>query len=154
MKKVYPILAFLLLFLPSIAFAQSMLVVTMTDGSSRSFVLAEKPLVKFVNQDMVITSENASATIQRSQVKTFTFQAVPSDIESATSDKDFRIQVLNNHVSVDGATGAITLFTMDGKVVRKSDIDATGRGTLSLIGLPTGTYIVHTSVQTLKIIIK
>ena len=143
-----------LLLLPLFAWADSMLVVNMTDGSRRSFVLADLPNVTFVEQNMVITSSTASATIERSSVSSFTFEEVPVGIESTMTTPDFGIALLGGKVSVSGCTGRVAVVAMNGAVVRQADCDASGRCQISLSGIPAGTYLVQTSVQTLKIFIR
>ena len=143
-----------LLLLPLFAWADSMLVVNMTDGSRRSFVLADLPNVTFVEQNMVITSSTASATIERSSVSSFTFEEVPVGIESTMTTPDFGIALLGGKVSVSGCTGRVAVVAMNGAVIRQADCDASRRCQISLSGIPAGTYLVQTSVQTLKIFIR
>ena len=154
MKNFRQLMVVALLLLPLFAWADSMLVVNMTDGSRRSFVLADLPNVTFVEQNMVITSSTASATIERSSVSSFTFEEVPVGIESTMTTPDFGIALLGGKVSVSGCTGRVAVVAMNGAVVRQADCDASGRCQISLSGIPAGTYLVQTSVQTLKIFIR
>ena len=154
MKNFRQLMVAALLLLPLFVWADSMLVVNMTDGSRRSFVLADLPNVTFVEQNMVITSSTASATIERSSVSSFTFEEVPVGIESTMTTPDFGIALLGGKVSVSGCTGRVAVVAMNGAVVRQADCDASGRCQISLSGIPAGTYLVQTSVQTLKIFIR
>jgi hypothetical protein len=154
MKNFRQLMVAALLLLPLFVWADSMLVVNMTDGSRRSFVLADLPNVTFVEQNMVITSSTASATIERSSVSSFTFEEVPVGIESTMTTPDFGIALLGGKVSVSGCTGRVAIVAMNGAVVRQADCDASGRCQISLSGIPAGTYLVQTSVQTLKIFIR
>jgi hypothetical protein len=154
MKNFRQLMVAALLLLPLFVWADSMLVVNMTDGSRRSFVLADLPNVTFVEQNMVITSSTASATIERSSVSSFTFEEVPVGIESTVTTPDFGIALLGVKVSVSGCTGRVAVVAMNGAVVRQADCDASGRCQISLSGIPAGTYLVQTSVQTLKIFIR
>jgi hypothetical protein len=154
MKNFRQLMVAALLLLPLFAWADSMLVVNMTDGSRRSFVLEDLPNVTFVEQNMVITSSTASATIERSSVSSFTFEEVPVGIESTMTTPDFGIALLGGKVSVSGCTGRVAIVAMNGAVVRQADCDASGRCQISLSGIPAGTYLVQTSVQTLKIFIR
>lgn len=154
MKNFRQLMVAALLLLPLFVWADSMLVVNMTDGSRRSFVLADLPNVTFVEQNMVITSSTASATIERSSVSSFTFEEVPVGIESTMTTPDFGIALLGGKVSVSGCTGRVAIVAMNGAVVRQADCDASGRCQISLSGIPAGTYLVQNSVQTLKIFIR
>ena len=143
-----------LLLLPLFAWADSMLVVNMTDGGRRVFVLSDQPKVEFVDQDMVITSSAASATIARSNISSFTFEEVPVGIENTATASDFSISLLNGKVSVSGCSGRVAVVAMNGAVVRQAQCDASGSCQISLSGIPAGTYLVQNSVQTLKIFIR
>lgn len=154
MRNFRQYLTTLLFLLPLFAWADSMLVVNMADGSRRSFVLADTPKVEFVDLDMVITSSAASATIARDNVNSFTFEDVPVGIENTATASDFSISLLNGKVSVSGCIGRVAVVAMDGAVVRQADCDASGRCQISLSGIPAGTYLVQNSVQTLKIFIR
>ncbi|MBQ2366612.1 MAG: hypothetical protein II293_05550, partial [Bacteroidaceae bacterium] len=99
MRNFRQYLTTLLFLLPLFAWADSMLVVNMADGSRRSFVLADTPKVEFVEQNMVITSSTASATIARDNVNSFPFEDVPVGIENTATASDVRISLLNGKVS-------------------------------------------------------
>ena len=154
MKIFRQLIVVILLLLPSVALAESMLVVNMTDGSRRTFLLAELPKVQMVGEDLVITSASASATIPRSNVLRFTFEEVPVGVDNVVTAPDCKISVLDDKVSVSGCTGRVAMVAMNGAVVRQSECDATGCCTILLSGIPAGTYLVQTSVQTLKIFIR
>ena len=154
MRNFRQYLTTLLFLLPLFAWADSMLVVNMADGSRRSFVLADTPKVEFVEQNMVITSSAASATIARDNVNSFTFEDVPVGIENVMITPDFSIALLGGKVSVSGCTGRVAVVAMTGAVVRQADCDTSGRCQISLSGIPAGTYLVQNSVQTLKIFIR
>jgi hypothetical protein len=79
---------------------------------------------------------------------------VPVGIESTMTTPDFGIALLGGKVSVSGCTGRVAIVAMNGAVVRQADCDASGRCQISLSGIPAGTYLVQTSVQTLKIFIR
>ena len=154
MKHLKPLILFLLFFVGVNAFAQNTLVVDLRDGSSATFLLAEKPCVTFVGRQMNIVSSSASMEFERGDVKNWHFVDNLSSIV-AIADKDAEFAVNGNALVISGVKDntAITLYNVSGVVVKQSAVDG-DICTIPLNDLSAGLYIVTYNNTTFKFLKK
>lgn len=117
--------------------------VTLNNGDTEVFVLADKPQMTFDGDELVVTSPVLTKQYPRSSVKNVTFfgkDASVSDIQAEGTVYTF----VDNIFSCPGAD--ITVYNLSGVVV------ANGHETVSLAGQTNGIYIIKTNNQTLKVV--
>ena len=153
MKHLKLLLSFMLLFVCATAFAQSALVVELRDGSSATFLLAEKPRVTFAGEQMDIVSSSASMEINRRDVKNWHFSALPTSIDNAAVDAKAMLEENNLVISGISEETTITLYTVSGAVVKRSAV-INGNCTIPLDGLTAGVYLVKYNNTTFKFLKK
>lgn len=153
MKHLKLLISFMLLFVCATAFAQSALVVELRDGSSATFLLAEKPRVTFAGGQMDIVSSSASMEINRCDVKNWHFSALPTSIDNAAVDAKAMLEGNNLVISGISEETTITLYTVSGAVVKRSTV-INGNCIIPLDGLTAGVYLVRYNNTTFKFLKK
>lgn len=117
--------------------------VTLNNGDTEVFVLADKPKITFDGDDLVVTSPVLTKSYLRSSVKNVTFcikDLSVSDIAAGETSYTY----IDNVFSCPGAD--ITVYNLSGVAV------ANGHETVSLAGQADGFYIIKTNFQTLKVV--
>lgn len=139
----------------------SQLVVKMTDGSEKIFVLSEKPVVTFDSKKVYINSSSFSTEL--SNVQEFYFQvesSTPTDINQVkpngkpdTSSKFVFRFVDGQTVSIEGgvAPERVTVYALNGSVVSPKIDKSTNQVVVHLNNLPSGIYIIRANSQSYKI---
>lgn len=101
------------------------LIVTLSDNSTQTFLLSEKPKVTFGTTDLTITSSAATYTAERTDVQSFTFKEI--DVEGIQQTETLT------------GTGISRLYNLAGQMLQE--------GTLNLQNLPAGNYVIKTEGQ-------
>lgn len=125
------------------AWGASRLKVTLSDGSTPTFLLADKPTVTFPGADVAFATAEATVEYPRSSVVNMEFEDVGAGVESIAAKGEFRY--------IDGiitAEGPIAVFSVNGTLA------LSGNGRVSTANLAGGIYVVKTSTHTVKITIK
>ncbi len=124
---------------------ETALKVTLYDGSSATYVLSQKPVIRFSGYNLQILVSDASAEYSRKDVKNLTF--LP-DGESSVSVPGGADENMLSYISdiVKAPGKFIIVYDMTGRIV------ITGAESLSTESLSPGIYIVKADRQTLKII--
>ena len=159
MKK---LLLLLILFFSSVtmyAEGKKVLSVLMKDGTSVYFLLAEKPLITFQNDEVKIVSKNDEATMKRALVDRFEFVAeVPTGIEDV-EELDEKVasenlELTGDAVHISGLLPGcrVQLLSVNGQVLMSAVADDNGCVTLSLDALASGIYLVNYNEVTIKFI--
>ena len=152
------ILSVLLFFsaLPCVAENKNTLVVHLTDGTSVSFLLAERPSVTFAGDSLRIVSSVAEAALLRCEVCRFEFvaDAASSVVDVPTASGECVIS--ENLLSVSGlnAGATVRLYSLDGRLLRTAGASAAGVASLSTDGLSAGVYVINFNSTTLKFLKK
>ena len=149
MKKILFAFTVFLLSVASHAGERSVLSVLMKDGTNICFYLNERPLITFVDEDVMIVSDTEEATIPRVSVERFEFlDAMPTSIEDVemTDDKTAvsHVELSDNGVSINGlkTDSQVRLYTLSGKQLASATANIDGCAYLSLQSLPTGIYLI------------
>lgn len=159
MKK---LLLLLMLFFCSVtmfAEGKDVLGVMMKDGTSVYFLLAEKPLITFQNDEVKIVSEKDEATMKRALVDRFEFVAkVPTGIEDV-EELDEKVasenlELTGDAVHISGLLPGcrVQLLSVNGQVLMSEVASENGCVTLLLEALPSGVYLVNYYETTIKFI--
>lgn len=150
MRKVL-IPLFLLLF-SSMMLAQEYnnVVVTLTDGTSRTISLSEKPIVTIANGKLVIKTDMSTTEFDRANVARFNFVSDLVGIDEISSEDNEVIKDGDNlYFSNLPEDSLIKIYTADGSLVK--NITASGAYKISLADFSAGVYIVSVNGVSTKI---
>ena len=142
---------FLLLF-SSMMLAQEYnnVVVTLTDGTSRTISLSEKPIVTIANGKLVIKTEMSTTELDRANVARFNFVSDVVGVDRISSDDNGVIKVGDNlYFSKLPENSLIKIYTADGSLVK--NMTASGAYKISLADFSAGVYIVSVNGVSTKI---
>lgn len=128
----------------------SNVVVTLTDGTSRTILLSERPIVTIANGKIAIKTEMTTTEFDRANVSRFNFVAdvdgvdeIPSDYIGVIKDSD------NLCFSNLPENSFIKVYTADGSLVKSMRVSGSYR--ISLAEFSTGVYIVSVNGVSTKI---
>lgn len=144
---------FLLLF-SSMMLAQEYnnVVVTLTDGTSRTISLSEKPIVTIANGKLVIKTDMSTTEFDRANVARFNFVSDLVGIDEISSDDNEVIKDGDNlYFSNLPEDSLIKIYTADGSLVKSTT--ASGAYKISLADFSAGVYIVSVNGVSTKIAI-
>ena len=142
---------FLLLF-SSMMLAQEYnnVVVTLTDGTSRTISLSEKPIVTIANGKLVIKTDMSTTEFDRANVARFNFVSDLVGIDEISSDDNEVIKDGDNlYFSNLPENSLIKIYTADGSIVKS--MTASGAYKISLAEFSAGVYIVSVNGVSTKI---
>lgn len=144
------------LLMPVFAADITHLIVNFNNGSKASFVLADKPTVKFEGKQINIKSEALTAGYAMADVRNFVFgditMAAIADVEAG----EMRYVFVNpDELMIIGATpgATVTVTSVQGVGMLSRCVAADGTATIDLSTLPHNIYIVTTTPtgQSIKI---
>ncbi len=144
---------FLLLF-SSMMLAQEYnnVVVTLTDGTSRTISLSEKPIVTIANGKLVIKTDMSTTEFDRANVARFNFVSDLVGIDEISSDDNEVIKDGDNlYFSNLPENSLIKIYTADGSLVKS--MTASGAYKISHAEFSAGVYIVSVNGVSTKIAI-
>lgn len=123
--------------------AKEALVVYMTNSSKYTYILEEKPSVKFSDTKLLIEGPQISDTHDISEVDRFSFEQFSSVSEIRNSD-ECRITVTDNSVTVSGLKpgSLVNAADIQGRIVTSLHADAEGTASISTDNLASGIYII------------
>ena len=142
---------FLLLF-SSMMLAQEYnnVVVTLTDGTSRTISLSEKPIVTIANGKLVIKTDMSTTEFDRANVARFNFVSDLVGIDEISSDDNEVIKDGDNlYFSKLPENSLIKIYTADGSLVK--NVIVSGVYKISLADFSAGVYIVSVNGVSTKI---
>lgn len=142
---------FLLLF-SSMMLAQEYnnVVVTLTDGTSRTISLSEKPIVTIANGKLVIKTDMSTTEFDRANVARFNFVSDLVGIDEISSDDNEVIKDGDNlYFSNLPEDSLIKIYTADGSLVKNMTVS--GAYKISLADFSAGVYIVSVNGVSTKI---
>lgn len=135
--------------LPYWTSAQSQLVVEANNGTRTVFLLADKPVITFDEENLKITSSGTSTDFVLAHVAKFYFEAEGTGMDEVLRDADCVLKYVNQHIlSVYNVSGVVSLFDLSGKCCRVSSAQQDGAQVIDLSGLSEGVYLLHISHQT------
>lgn len=130
------------------------LIVQLKDGSQTAFFLKDKPQVTFDGPNLKVTSTAGDTSFALSDVLRFTYaKKDPTGIDEMVTDPtgvDFQGDVLV--ISQLKANGDVSVYALDGKLLRQLKASHAGTYRLNLSELPTGLYLVKADNVTYKIL--
>ena len=128
----------------------SKVVVTLTDGTSRTISLSEKPIVTIANGKLVIKTDMSTTEFDRANVARFNFDAEVDGVDEILLDDDGVTKDGDNlYLSNLPENSLIKIYTADGSLVKS--MTASSAYTISLAELSAGVYIVSVNGVSTKI---
>ena len=153
MKKILVLIIGILASMTIFAQEKNALVVKLTDGSTNTFVLSNKPVVTMPGNNVVISGV-ASATYSRSEVEKFYFiYDDGSGIESIGKDNIAFYYEDGENVRITGLKDktTVSVVSLDGKVISTQKSDGVGSVTIYLGKHPKGIYIINFGGKSIKV---
>ena len=155
MKRLLWCISFAIMSIPLLA--QNTLTIHQKDGQQLSFGFEDKPVIKFTDNEIVLTSAKTELRFQFANVAKLTFDDIEDAVISIKTDGAKASITLDEYtVSISGAKADATvqLIASDGKQLESYKISQDGIATFSIADLPEGTYIINTESLTVKILKK
>ncbi len=152
MKK-KTLLLFLWLQLPLALAAQVNVVVVETAAGERmEYSLSSEPRIVFEDSKVTLITNTTTVDFSPEEVEKVYMAESSTNIHNV-KDSDGTIRIQHDQVCLSGyaANEPIMLFTIDGRQLQSHHVGADGRLTISLSQLPSGTYIIKTNHQSVKI---
>ena len=138
-------------------FSQNTLTIHQKNGEQLSFGFEDKPVIKFTDNEIVLTSAKTELRFQFANVAKLTFDDIDDAVISINADGAKASITLDEYtVSISGAKvdATVKLIASDGKQLQSYKISQDGTATFSISDLPEGTYIIITDSLTVKILKK
>lgn len=126
--------------------AATVLKLTLDNGTTPTFVLAERPVVTFPDANMLITTSEVSTSYPRASVVKMQFDEEDAAALDKITDAKDTFTYLNGIIHMPEED--IYVYDVTGNLRLK------GHDTLSVYELPKGIYIVKTSNHSIKIVKK
>ena len=116
-------------------------------GEEVTILLKERPVVTFVSNDLVVTTQSNEVSYPSADIMKFTYEAVEYSGVNGLAQSGSLISFLGDELQVAHLTPTteVAVYTLDGKCVTK------GAASISLSGQPAAVYVVKTSSVTFKI---
>lgn len=111
--------------------ANQQLVITLTNQTRQTFLLSSQPVVKFGTTDLTVQAGETTYSVERNQVKTFTFE------EASTEG-------VHTVGAIIPSQGENAIYDMSGKLLQKGEVNVST--------LPAGNYILKNGQQSVKIL--
>jgi hypothetical protein len=143
------LLSLLALFCSIIAKAEDKsLIITFSDNTTQTFVLAALPQITMSNNKMTISAGSTTAEYDLYKIKTFTFSGTTEikDIENNSS-----IIAEGDKIIIEGANANVRIFSVDGKTATLKTTNLSSPTIIDISSLGRGVYIIKANDKTLKI---
>ena len=129
------------------------LVVNHKSGTQTVFAFAQKPIITFRGEALVINSnDKAEFTISMADVKNYTFGTASTGIDEVKVAGNTHI-IKNGHVVFKGmkAGQTVSIYSVDGKLLNSVKADGEGIADIELNTLSKGIFIVKCAQSQIKI---
>ena len=129
------------------------LVVETKDHVKTAYMLADKTQVRFAGANLRVVSTKADVTYQLSDILRFTYEIRSttgiSELRTTQAEVDYK----DGQLVISGikAGGSVSVYSLDGKLVKQLTAQRSGTYRLSLASLSKGVYIVKADNVTYKI---
>ena len=129
------------------------LVVETKDHIKTTYMLAEKPQVRFVGANLRVVSSKADVTYNLSDILRFTYETRSVTGVSELRHEPTTVDYTDGQLVVSGikAGASVNVYSLEGKLVKQLTAEHAGTYRLSLSSLPQGTYIVKADNVSYKI---
>lgn len=124
------------------------LIITFSDNTTQTFVLAALPQITMSNNKMTISAGSTTAEYDLYKIKTFTFSGTTEikDIENNSS-----IIAEGDKIIIEGANANVRIFSVDGKTATLKTTNLSSSTIIDISSLGRGVYIIKANDKTVKI---
>ncbi len=124
------------------------LIITFSDNTTQTFVLAALPQITMSNNKMTISAGSTTAEYDLYKIKTFTFSGTTEikDIENNSS-----IIAEGDKIIIEGANANVRIFSIDGKPATIKTTNLSSSTIIDISSLGRGVYIIKANDKTVKI---
>lgn len=124
------------------------LIITFSDNTTQTFVLAALPQITMANNKMTISAGSTTAEYDLYKIKTFTFSGTTEikDIENNSS-----IIAEGDKIIIEGANANVRIFSIDGKPATIKTTNLSSSTIIDISSLGRGVYIIKANDKTVKI---
>ena len=132
---------------------RNFLVVETKDHVQTTYMLAEKPEVRFEGLNLRVVSAKADVTYKLADILRFTYEKRSVTGVSELRDNPAAVDYQDGQLVISGikAGAVVGVYSLDGKLVQQLKAQKSGTYRLSLSALPQGVYIVKADNATYKI---
>lgn len=150
------LLCFLVALLVCPVFSQNTLTIHQKDGQQFSFGFADKPVITYTDNDLVLKTAKTEVHYPLSSLAKFTFTDLEDAVISIEGNNAAQLVLDNYVVNIIGAKSgiAVSVIGSDGKILATYKTDENGTVTFSVAELPEGTYVIKSESLTCKILKK
>ena len=137
--------------------AQNTITIHQKDGQKVSFGFAEKPVITYTDNDLVVTTTQTELQYPLTSVSKLTFSDEETAVVTISDEKQIPVLTLDNYVvDISGAKAdaSVKVYASDGKMMINVKTDAEGFVSFSIAELPEGIYIIKSEGITCKILKK
>ena len=148
-----------LVVLATVAWAQNAVAVWQQDGKVAKFGFAEKPVVTYADNNLVITTTQTTVEYPIYLLRKISFDVdwtVDAVEEVKAEPLKPSLHLAPGEIAIQGAEpgSVVQVYSVKGLLVQSARVGADGSVTLSTTGLPASIYIVKTTKSTFKIVKK
>ena len=124
------------------------LIITFSDNTTQTFVLAALPQITMSNNKMTISAGSTTAEYDLYKIKTFTFSGTTEikDIENNSS-----IIAEGDKIIIEGANANVRIFSVDGKTATLKTTNLSSSTIIDISSLGRGVYIIKANDKTVKV---
>lgn len=133
--------------------------VVLKDRTEISFVLQQAPVISFIHDSLCITTAGHRTYLWHGDVAMYTFGVpLPDDTTSVAIEEIVEegspFDLLNGEIIIhhSNANLAVTLYTIDGRVLHRRYVNAGAYHTIPLRDKPTGVYLLQINNRNFKIV--
>ena len=150
-KKFLLFLLLMLITISSFAGEVFNLVIKYNDGYETIWSLDTRPILTFENGNLFVSNDYTSLSIPLSNINCYTIE-VTNDIKHPIQRPIYS----NGHIIFSELPKSypVTVYTIGGETVMRKMADSHGQVDINLRNLPSGTYIISTQNNSIKIVNK
>lgn len=131
-------------------------VIMKTSGDKVEHAFTEDPVATFEGAEMIMTVNHGEEKFNypMADVKSITIRSEYDAVESVESSVSQSVAYDGETIRVSGiqAGAAVSVYSLDGKLMISAKADADGAASFSVAALPSGAYIVRAANNTFKFI--
>lgn len=129
--------------------AETALILQHNDGQQHTYLLSEQPRLTFASHTLSITSPQAQATFDLTDIQKFYFEEVDPGSDPLISSER-RFAFLDGQLSIDGMQGTILLTDVSGHTLYHTQSQGQ-HVSIDLRQYPQGVYILRLGDQSIKL---
>ena len=133
----------------TVAWAQNAVTIYQTDGKTANFAFAEKPVVTYTEDNLVLTTTKTSVQYPIYLIQKIEFQEewfAPTDIKPTIEEADVKFSFQGGVITISGGVpnSEVFIYNIKGLKVRQYRLDEQGNTSISTTNLDKDIYIVKT----------